>query len=518
MTTCRPRTLLHTTFLLAALGGNGQLAAQDARFVPIPGRSAIPGTNANFCGLSGTAGWSGVRVSGDGQVVGTIAYSPGFWNGFVPRQAIRWTEATGSVVISPDLDGLYPVVGMSFDGSTIYGETWRWRANGGYASLRPALSPGQFQSRLLFDCAFDGVTVAGIQGLYPGPGDAFLWALGTAAAPTILPRAAGFPDGWFYFTAISGDGQVFGGSLRQIGVGPGGSDFTAGAIATVNGTLVLTATCPQAGVTDLSPAGNIAVGFEQAGSTMRAFRWEASTGLVYLDATGPAGDGSYARATNFDGTVVVGDYLRFGQPGTRAFVWTPASGLVDLQDELVQQRGLGAALAGWQLLTATDVDFTGNTIVGQGINPNGCEQAFVVRLPRVLAATNSYGIACTGPAGALTLTSATRPYVGTQFFGECTGAVAGAAHFAVYGFQTAATPLASLNSLGGACDLLTVPATTLFAPVVNGVVRSGFAIPNQPAVAGLALYLQILQLEGASGKRVGHPLTAGCSSRPPRWK
>lgn len=56
MTTCHPRTLLHTTFLLAALGGNGQLAAQDARFVPIPGRSAIPGTNANFCGLSGTAG------------------------------------------------------------------------------------------------------------------------------------------------------------------------------------------------------------------------------------------------------------------------------------------------------------------------------------------------------------------------------------------------------------------------------------------------------------------------------
>jgi hypothetical protein len=346
MTRPCPLTLLRTTVLLAAIGSVQGVGAQDARFLPIPGRSATPGTNANFCGLSGTAGWSGVRVRGDGQVLG--------------------------------------------------------------------------------------------------------------------------------------------GSVRQIGVGPGGSDFTAGAIATPAGTQVLTATCPQAGVTDLTPAGDIAVGFEQAGPTMRAFRWQASTGLVYLDAT-----------------VVVGDYLRFGQPRTRAFVWTPTSGLVDLQDELVQQRGLGAELAGWQLLTATDVDFSGNTIVGQGINPNGCEQAFVVRLPRVVATTMSYSVACVGPAGALTLASTTRPYVGSNFLGECAGALAGASHFAVYGLQTAATPLTGVTALGGPCDLLTTPVVTLFAPTVAGVARSSFAIPNQPAVAGLAIYLQMLQLETSA---TGAPL------------
>jgi len=112
---------------------------------------------------------------------------------------------------------------------------------------------------------------------------------------------------------------------------------------------------------------------------VRAFRWHTSSGLVLLDTTYPPSSGSFARATNRDGSIVVGDYFVFGQPGTRAFLWDQNRGFVDLRDVLIANAGLGSQLAGWQLLTATDVSLDGRTIVGQGINPSGCEQAFLVR-------------------------------------------------------------------------------------------------------------------------------------------
>ena len=79
--------------------------------------------------------------------------------------------------------------------------------------------------------------------------------------------------------------------------------------------------------------------------------------------------------------MVVGDSIAFGAPGIRAWVWRAEEGFMDLQTDLTENFGLGAALSGWQLLVATDVSADGRTIVGQGVNPEGCEQAYVVRLP-----------------------------------------------------------------------------------------------------------------------------------------
>jgi hypothetical protein len=67
-------------------------AGQQAQFLPIPGPSATPGSNQNGCYISGSAGYSGVRVSADGSTVATIVYEPGFVNGYVPRQGAVWTE------------------------------------------------------------------------------------------------------------------------------------------------------------------------------------------------------------------------------------------------------------------------------------------------------------------------------------------------------------------------------------------------------------------------------------------
>ena len=482
---------------------SGTLLAQQAQFTPIPGRSAAPGCNQNVCIVSGTAGYSGVRVSGDGQVVATVVYTPGFINGAIPRQAARWTAATGTVVISPDLQGLYPVVGLSGDGAVIYGESWRWRAVGGYQDLTPQLTnPIGWRTRTLFECSLDGLVVAGIEGAYPQTGDMFRQSIGTGGAVQLLPRAAGWPDGYFYFNTLSGDGQVLGGSTRQVTTNPFGSDTYAGVLITPTGTQVITPSGGQAGVTDLSVDGSVAVGYAPfPNGNGSAFRWAAINGLIQLDAAFPASDGSYARATSLDGNVVVGDYFIFGQPGTRAFLWNATDGFVDLSDELVANYGLGTQLAGWTLLTATDISLDGRTIVGQGINPNGNEQAFLLRFPTVPAGAVAYGASCAAGNGQLTLSATTLPYLGTTYTAQCSGASPTAVGLAIYGLAQQAVPLANVLPQGQpGCQLLaTLDLLALLPAAVGGNSTANLLIPNAPALVGAVLQQQVAQLQFGAG-------------------
>jgi hypothetical protein len=114
---------------------------------------------------------------------------------------------------------------------------------------------------------------------------------------------------------------------------------------------------------------------------MKAFRWTATEGVQALDEDVPGNFGSsFARAVSRDGSVVVGEYLQFGTPGTRAWIWKAGVGFRDLQNELEWTYGLSEALSGWKLLVATDISGDGKSIVGQGRNPDGREQAFFVDL------------------------------------------------------------------------------------------------------------------------------------------
>jgi uncharacterized membrane protein len=380
-------------FLLAsaALGSGAcvSASAQDARFIPIPGRSEVPGSNENVCIVSGTSGYSGTRVSDDGTTVATVVFDPGFVSGYIPRQPARWTESGGTVVIGPDVPGLYGVTGISADGRTIFGESWRWTIGGGYENLAPRLSSnGFFADRLIFGCSSDGRTITGVQGVYPDAGDFFRWRIDESPL-VVLPRAGTFPQGYFYFNSISGDGSVVGGSTRSYDF-ENGNFFQAFAatVVTEAGATVITEEVGQAGVTDLSFDGSVAVGYVSpaGGFVVRAFRWTAESGLALLDEGLGDSNSSYARATSADGNVVVGDYVTFGTGGTRAWIWRANDGFIDLKDDLTTNFGLSEELDGWELLVATDISADGRTIVGQAINPNGCEQAFLVRLPGACAA------------------------------------------------------------------------------------------------------------------------------------
>jgi len=492
--------------LAAGLAVAAALPAQQALFTPIPGTSTTPGTNPSFCGLSGTSGWSGVRVSADGNVVATVSYAPGFVAGAVPRQGVRWTAATGTTVIQPSIPGNYPIVGLSFDGSVIYGESWRWTQATGAIDVLPWLrnAIGQ-QTRILFGCAWDGITLVGIEGIYPSDSDMVRWPQGIFGPRQTMPRAPTFPEGYFYFNAISGDGQVLGGLARRPTTSPIGADTYAAAIVTPNGVTLLTGESGGEGVTGLSADGSVAVGYTtvvgSSGPRLRAFRWDAVTGLALLDTGVAFSDASYARATNLDGTVAVGDYLVIGQPNTRAFLWTATNDFVDLREELVVNYGLASELAGWQLLVATDVSADGRVVVGQGINPLGCEQAFVVRFPSVPGAASAYGPRCSSSAGPLALTATTTPYVGTIYAASCSGIAPNTANLCVYGLAALSLPWPSLLPEGeSGCELLTTPDVVALVPgtvPATTTLTTTVAIPNDPQLIGGVFRQQIVQVEFA---------------------
>jgi probable HAF family extracellular repeat protein len=94
----------------------------------------------------------------------------------------------------------------------------------------------------------------------------------------------------------------------------------------------------------------------------------------------PGGDfRSVALGVSADGSVVVG--RGSSDAGQEAFIWDGARGMRNLQEVLVKDYGLGAALAGWTLKSAKAISADGTSIVGYGINPAGQTEAWRAVIP-----------------------------------------------------------------------------------------------------------------------------------------
>ena len=477
-------------------------ALAQAVFYPIPNSNGVPGSNPNGCLISGGQSKYGARISADGSTVALKVYQPGPSNGLIPGEFAIWSENTGTQVIAPD-NGYgsnfgWGVSGISSDGGIVYGADWVWRRVGGYQSLASTLFPWGFAS--IFGCSDDGSVVSGFvptNSAIPYPGDYFRWQVGQPS-PQILPRDAQHPNGYFLFNCISGDGNVVGGHTWA--PDPQFFQTYAGALITPAGATLIT---PESVgnatmVNDLSIDGGVAVGQASlsgplAGFSLVSFRWTAAGGLQVLPVPGSA---SSANACSILGDVVVGGYLSFGIAGTRAYIWNATDGVVDLQDELVNNQGLAAAPQGWSLVHACFVAADGGSFVGLGRNPQGCEQAFVVRFPSVPAAATSYGTTCVGPQGALQLAATQAPYVGVPAISECQAASAQALQLGVLGFTQLNVPLASILPAGVAgCQLLTSPDVVSLLPVSNGIARQQLAIPALPSLVGQSYLQQVLRLD-----------------------
>jgi len=110
--------------------------------------------------------------------------------------------------------------------------------------------------------------------------------------------------------------------------------------------------------------------------------------MVPLD--GNSGSGkytSYAYAVSRDGSVIVGYTADPSKAG--AFIWDQSHGMRNLQDVLSREFGLGQQLVGWNLGSAFSMTPDGRTIVGDGTNPTGQYENWIVHLDAVpdMAAT-----------------------------------------------------------------------------------------------------------------------------------
>jgi uncharacterized membrane protein len=263
---------------------------------------------------------------------------------------------------------------------------------------------------------------------------AWKWTVGSASAPVILN--SGLECG--AALGVSNNGSVIGGWIDPSGMCEGnqaakwvngsetlmGSEGDGSMVESVSGDgsiLVGQSGDPNqppskwnsSGViTDLISTYGAALGVSSngativgyAGSTNVPFKWTAGTGLQYLNiygtqqgwARGVSADGStivgnagsyaarwtnttsppmtmglgIAYATNQDGSVIVGVTL-----SSQAFVWTSASGTVQLLSTLVSS----APSSG---LTATGVSSNGKIVAGYGTaDSSGTIQGWVATLP-----------------------------------------------------------------------------------------------------------------------------------------
>ena len=107
-------------------------------------------------------------------------------------------------------------------------------------------------------------------------------------------------------------------------------------------------------------------------SNIEPFAW--SNGTVAILPLPSGFNSSSAMGVSNDGTTIVGYMTKALSVDNKAFIWTQADGVQELQ-EVLTADGLGSELAGWTLTKATAITPDGNTIVGDGTDPQGQTEA-----------------------------------------------------------------------------------------------------------------------------------------------
>lgn len=116
--------------------------------------------------------------------------------------------------------------------------------------------------------------------------------------------------------------------------------------------------------------------------------------------------------------------------------------------------------------------------------------------PTCPATASPIATGCVGPAGPLTLTADTLPWIGSTFESSATGFAPASLGASIVGLATQSLPLSLLHPTAlPNCDLLaTTEAVQLLLPT-GGMASQSFAIQNDPALVGVQLAHQVVQGE-----------------------
>ncbi|MBD3383975.1 T9SS type A sorting domain-containing protein [candidate division KSB1 bacterium] len=323
---------------------------------------------STFHGLGDLPGWGinskAYGVSADGAVVVGESYSE---NG---PEAFRWTTGSQMVGLGDLKPGRFSssALQVAASGSVAVGnsiiddewgyEAFRWSAGTGMTGLDD-LAGGDFYSSAN-DVSADGSVIVG-ESKSATSTEAFRWTSATGmVALGILPGSVES-----HAQAVSDDGSVVVGYTER-------SAFywtsTGGLTNLGNGYRAY----------GLNPNGSVIVGILRQASGDQLVKWNAAH---QADTLGVLPDkGNYTAQlykTSKNGDIIVGYYLD-SNAKEKAFIWTPAHGLLDLQ--YAMESIYGFDLNGWTLVAATNISDDGSTIVGWGTNPAGNTEAWIARL------------------------------------------------------------------------------------------------------------------------------------------
>lgn len=330
--------------------------------------------------------------------------------------AVCSTSAARSAVFrtlpTPPGYGGNSAAAISADGSVIVGSirdannrprAYRWTPAAGAAGFEILSSPDGFWWSAS-DVSGDGSAVVGWstkQGSFETP---VMWTNGN-----VFQRLRE-SDGQHHVraTCITSDGLLVSGKSRTIAEDGPETAFTW---SQAQGYAQIAVAHPFVAPDEFSSAAHVLVG--QAGSTFAgrvAFRWTPEGGAQLLGTFSQPLNNTVATATNGDGSIIVGTYLKLGAGGSGVFRWTQQTGIIPFDDlgffpsamsadgsvivggvriwdavhgtrllkDVLAARGVD--IGAWIFFEATDISADGMKIAGNGYNPAGNPQAWFIDL------------------------------------------------------------------------------------------------------------------------------------------
>ncbi|MRR35792.1 hypothetical protein EG829_14155, partial [bacterium] len=265
-----------------------------------------------------------LAMSQDGStLVGRHMVTPGSGDNY----PFRWTQTEGLML----LGGLGEATAVSADGSVVVGQTYggrgfRWTTSDGVTFPDIPQWGVTSEGTILWYCpaqavSADGSVVIGNR-LYPWPNFGYRPYRWTAAdGATYIPTPDNRP-------------------ASALGISADGSTIY--------------------GIVDVAP------------QQYHAFVWSAAMGFLDVGTLGSAS--SFPRGISADGTVLVGRLDDGNNVSSRGFRWTLANGISAVESDL------GSEATGWHIGDVVAVSADGQTLHGNGINPQGTPEAWVATL------------------------------------------------------------------------------------------------------------------------------------------
>lgn len=340
--------------------------------------------------MAGEPSFTGVGALGPGATGSIInAVTPdgtvavGFTNSSAPGggEAFQWTSDNGITGLGVGTGSQSVAYGVSNNGTVIAGDSisdsgsqsFQWTQPNNFTVIGDI--PGGGNTSVARAVSADGTTIVG-QGSSTSGLEAYRWTQANGFEPLgFLPGGEGFS----LALDVSTDGQVIVGESDSIDANcfacPEAFRWTP------DGGMQPLGDLPggefRSSAQGMSPDGTYIVGQGLSDNGLEAFIWTEQSGMTGLgDLDGGAFE-SRAFAVSADGSTIVGEAS--ADNGVTAFIWTESTGMITVRSLIENELNLD--ITGWQLNAATDISDDGLTIVGNGVNPTGQNEAWVLRVP-----------------------------------------------------------------------------------------------------------------------------------------